>query len=178
MTSPRELVTEIAKQTGVPEGTVVQHDRNLAVAGLRSVGGRGRAVAQVTYSDATNLLIAVAGSPNVKDSVKIVQTYSALTSSNALMSGIIERGHTFGEALATLLKAAPSNGEIYADVDRDLIEVSLFGPAPSARIEWDAQGSKGRVEYRNDNEGPFADLQFIAKFSQVTLRKLGQLLSK
>src|SRR5690606_10667084 len=112
MATPKELVAKIAAMTGVPEGTVIQHDRNLSVAGLRTVGGRGRAAATVTYQDAANLLIAVAGSRNVKDSVKTVQEYAELKARDPMVfdddGKDVIRGRTFGDALAALLEALPA----------------------------------------------------------------------
>lgn len=82
MASPGELVRTVAEVLGVPEPTVVVHDRNLVKAGLRSKGGRGRSAARVTAADAVNLLIAVAGSAwyhsGIKDTVATVKDYAPL----------------------------------------------------------------------------------------------------
>lgn len=53
----------------------MQHDRNLVAAGRRSKGGRGRSAAKVTPQDGASLLIAVAGSNYVKDSVETLEQY-------------------------------------------------------------------------------------------------------
>lgn len=58
MATPGELVKVIAEVLGVPEPTVVVHDRNLVIAGLRTKGGRGRSAASVTTADGTNVLFA------------------------------------------------------------------------------------------------------------------------
>src|SRR4051794_4482709 len=88
--SPRQLVECTAEILGVSEGTVVVHDRNLATSPtpLRSVGGRGRAVAKVTAEDAANLLIAVAASDSVKNSAKTVLAYRDLQGGHAISSGV------------------------------------------------------------------------------------------
>jgi hypothetical protein len=39
--TPGKLVRAVADMLGAPEATVIQHDRNLVAAGLRSKGGRG-----------------------------------------------------------------------------------------------------------------------------------------
>lgn len=70
MATPGELVHAIAEALGVPEPTVVVHDRNLVVAGLRTKGGRGRSAAKITANDAANLLIAVAGSTGYNAAIK------------------------------------------------------------------------------------------------------------
>lgn len=185
MASPKELVSEIAKQTGVPEGTVVQHDRNLSVAGLRTMAGRGRAAAQVTYQDAANLLIAVAGSRNVKDSVKTVEEYANLKARDPMVFNDngekVVRGRTFGDALAALLEAVPADRDAYADPEHGSVEVSIYGPRPAARIEWKVGNRSDTLDYREvrqrDAPRPFADLQFIARFTQVTLGHVGELVA-
>ena len=80
MASPGELVKTIADVLGVPEASVVVHDRNLVVAGLRTKGGRGRSAAKMTALDAANLLIGVAASSVVKETVETVQDYADLPS--------------------------------------------------------------------------------------------------
>ncbi|KQY12630.1 hypothetical protein [Rhizobium sp. Root482] len=178
MATPKELVAQIAHQTGVPEGTVTLHDRNLMNAGLRSEGQRGRGRSVVNYQDAANLLIAVAGSRNVKDSVKTVRDYAGLVASQPLVFGQIKRGHNFADALSAMLEAVPADRDAYAGRDGGTIEVWLYGPTPRARIEWELATSTGRVDYRAPSEPrPFADLQFIARFSQVTLGHVGDLVS-
>ncbi|MGN7294690.1 hypothetical protein ACTHQP_17570 [Rhizobium sp. SAFR-030] len=178
MATPKQLVAKVAEITGVPEGTVIQHDRNLSVAELRTTGGRGLAVAKVTFDDAANLLIAVAGSRNVKDSAKTVREYRELGSSHALDFGDVKRGHTFGDALAALMEAAPKERDLFAGSEGGTIEVSIFGPNPAARIEWQLPNSQGRVDYRSKSKRTFADLQFVSKFSQVTIGHVGDLLSE
>jgi hypothetical protein len=178
MATPKELVAQIARQTGVPEGTVILHDRNLMNAGLRSEGQRGRGKSVVTFADAANLLIAVAGSRNVKDSAKTVRDYSGLVASQPLVFGDTKRGHSFGDALAAMLEAVPADRGAYAGSDGGTIEVWLYGPRPSARIVWELATTTGRVDYEAPRERLlFADLQFIAKFSQVTLGHVGELVA-
>jgi hypothetical protein len=70
--TPGQLVKAVAIALDVPEETVVQHDRNLVVAGLRTKGGRGRSAPSVTPRDAARLITAVLGSVKVKDSAPVV----------------------------------------------------------------------------------------------------------
>lgn len=134
MASPGEMVKRIAETFGAPEATVTLHDRNLADAGLRTKGGRGRSAAKMTASDVANLLVAVAGSSMVKDAVQTVEAYANLPARNGEFSFESEenRGdfdgnepkrwhlsgfpiatlqglpaeHTFRDALAALITAA------------------------------------------------------------------------
>jgi hypothetical protein len=71
--TPGQLVKAVAIALDVPEETVVQHDRNLAVAGLRTTGGRGRSAPDVTHRDAARLVASILGSVRVKDSASVVQ---------------------------------------------------------------------------------------------------------
>lgn len=80
MASPGEMVKRIAETFGAPEATVTLHDRNLADAGLRTKGGRGRSAAKMSATDVANLLVAVAGSSMVKNAVQTVEDYSGLPS--------------------------------------------------------------------------------------------------
>jgi len=73
--SPGELVRKLSELLGIAERTIVLHDRNLVVAGLRSKGGRGTSAARMTARDAAHLLVAVLGSSHVKNSAETVRRY-------------------------------------------------------------------------------------------------------
>lgn len=76
MSTPGELVAVMASALGVPQATVIVHDRNLVAAGLRSKHGRGRGAAHVNARDAAHLLIAILGSRQVRDSADTVARFS------------------------------------------------------------------------------------------------------
>lgn len=184
MATPKQLVTKIAEVTGVPEGTVILHDRNLMVAGLRSLGVRGRGTSAVTFEDAANLLIAVAASRNVKDSAKVVASYRDLPADTILDFGDEKRGATFGDALAALMEALAASPEAWkAGGDDDgYVDVFLYGPRSSAKIEItrNAKMSPYRYEpgYAAERRMAGGDLQFISKFSQSTLGHVGTLVAE
>jgi hypothetical protein len=73
--TPRQLVQAVSIALNVPEETVVQHDRNLVVAGLRTKGGRGRSAPLMTPLDAARLLVAALASFRTKDSVTTVNQF-------------------------------------------------------------------------------------------------------
>jgi hypothetical protein len=73
--TPGQLAKAVSVALDVSEETVVQHDRNLVVAGLRTKGGRGRSAPKVTYQDAARLLTATLGSVRTKDSVSTVKAF-------------------------------------------------------------------------------------------------------
>lgn len=183
MATPKQLVAKIAQTTGIPEGTVILHDRNLMTAGLRSLGVRGRGTSAVTYDDAVNLLIAVAVSRNVKDSAKVVVAYRDLPAENILEFADVKRGATLGDALSALMEVLAESPDVWkAGKDPDgFVDVFLYGPQPTARIEI-TRNSKLDV-FRYEPEYPLwqrpavTDLQFISKFTQSTLGHVGTLIS-
>lgn len=184
MATPKQLVSKIAEVTGVPEGTVILHDRNLMVAGLRSLGVRGRGTSAVTFGDAANLLIAVAASRNVKDSAKVVSSYKDLPADYPIDFTDEQRGASFGDAIAALMEVLAASPEAWkAGSDEDgFVDVFLYGPNPSAKIEIRANGKDHRYRYepRFGRERPRSagDLQFISKFSQSSLGHIGTLVAE
>lgn len=78
LASPGEMVKAIASVLGVSEAQVVQHDRNLAIAGVRPVGGRGRSAAKMTPRDVANLLISVVAGSDAKKTVEALNDYASL----------------------------------------------------------------------------------------------------
>ena len=116
MATPKQLVEVVATIFNVSEATVTVHDRNLSVAGLRTMAGRGRAAAHVTSRDAANLMVAVAASRNVKDSVYTVEQFGGLQSKQNWESYLLNPpemkglgiNHTVVEAIAALIELAMS----------------------------------------------------------------------
>jgi hypothetical protein len=77
--TPGQLVKAVSVALDVPEETVVQHDRNLVVAGLRTTGARGRNAPHVTHLDAARLFVATLASIRTKDSVDAVKGFEGAT---------------------------------------------------------------------------------------------------
>lgn len=136
MATPGELVHCIASMLKVPVPTVVQYDRNLAAAGLRSKGGRGLSAARVTSQDAANLLIAIVGAPmsgaTVKETLATWHRFSPLRADlgNSPLSASdfshwkrelptlsrLRKRHTFRDAIAALIDSA-ARGEFENSVN-------------------------------------------------------------
>jgi hypothetical protein len=158
MASPGQLVHVLAAALGIPEATLAQHDRNLRNEGLRSVRGRGWAAPNVTARDLAQLIIAILGSAQVKDSDASVRRYAATRayaprSSENLFArlGIDElaalpREHSFIDVLEALIVAA-STGSLAKSLARQakkhksdmeavapLIEVAALTPGTSGEI--------------------------------------------
>jgi len=138
MASPGQLVDTVAQVLGVPQPTVKVHDYNLSVAGLRSKGGRGRSAAKMTSADAANLLIAVAASSFVKDTVDTVRDYADLPVFHNMSASwadtlpslqALSREHTMREALIGLIDAARSG-----DLLNWITEVTPVENRPSIRM--------------------------------------------
>lgn len=156
MATPGQLVQTMADVLGIPATTVAQYDRQLAEAGLRTVGGRGTSAAKVTAIDAANLLITVLGSPvsgpSIKAAKQTCHTFGSLPVDHSfsdtqkfkqfglLSLAELPKKHTFREALATLIQGA-SEGELFRTSDRDdeLMEDDfLFGVTVESTTRWAA----------------------------------------
>jgi hypothetical protein len=121
MATPGSLRQSVADALGLSDQLekIDVHLRNLREAGLIAKAKTGRGAAEMGPGDAANLLIAVAASEFVKDSVKSVERFSALTADPASLSihggrqlrdsrrpqplVDLSEGHTFGAALRQTL---------------------------------------------------------------------------
>jgi hypothetical protein len=113
--TPGQLVKAMSIALDVPEEVVVQHDRNLVVAGLRTTGARGRNAPHVTPLDAARLFVATLGSVRTKDSVQTVKIFEkAIVSPGPDRSGGVAdiaiqklpTGHNLIEGLAAVIAEA------------------------------------------------------------------------
>lgn len=137
MASPGELVHALAEALGLPEPTLVVHDRNLASAGLRTKGGRGWAAAKVGARDAAHLLTAVLGSGQVKDSVAAVRRYGKARPQRQSSTKKL-----FKEIGIKELAALPSDHSFI-----DALEVLIQSAATGSLAQWlaaEAKGTRGR----------------------------------
>jgi hypothetical protein len=73
--TPGQLVKAVALALDVREETVVRHDRNLVVAGLRTKGGRGPSAPSVTTLDAARLFVATLASIKIRGSEQVVRRF-------------------------------------------------------------------------------------------------------
>jgi hypothetical protein len=186
LATPKDLVRAVSAVLGTAEATVTVHDRNLALAGLRTVGGRGLAAAMMTSRDAANLLVAVAASNSVKDSAKTVREYHSLRTRQEpriTIKRYAELGshHSFIEGLTALIDAA-AHGETpdrpggYWNMD-----VHLEGPRSiRATIEWKVGDTESWVHYsaphNPKNEVMLFDLEKRSTFTHVTILSIGAII--
>jgi hypothetical protein len=161
MVSSVELSECVAEALGVPTATVLLHMRNLREEGLLTQGGRGRSSARMTPTDAANLLIAVVGSRNVKDSVKTVNEYGKLLgplgwdwekhqptkrTKNVLLPvpEVIQlvKAHRFTKALAALIESATSGSleRVASETVAEQVNLLLPGYTQKLRIDVTLKG--------------------------------------
>jgi hypothetical protein len=212
MATPGELVEVLADVLGISPTSVAQYDRVLAENGLRSKSGRGTSAAKVTAIDAANLLLAVVASPlagmPVREAVQTCTTYGSLIELEkgswrenfprlGLPSmGALPPGHSFRDALATLIDGAsrkeffkiPVAGE-RPITKADAFDIEFDGPRPWAHIF--ANGLIGEPdpnemarfvyvhpeEVKRFKKGPKGDLHQTRHISFATVRRLGCLLA-
>lgn len=179
--SPGELVWKVSELLGIPEPTIVQHDRNLVVAGLRSKSGRGTSAARMTPCDAARLLVAVLGSDQVKNSAQTVGRYSETrihkpTSEgyqHSAVAGLIRLApdHSFVDALESLIAAAQDGSLQHAmhhDIEEfrgekigfpPIIEVTVQTPQQIADLSIRGARMSGHARYGLPD--PWADHQTL-----------------
>jgi hypothetical protein len=189
--TPGKLVRAVANMLGAPEAIVIQHDRNLVAAGLRSKGGRGLSAAQVTSRDAANLLIAICGSSpfgaSVKETVTTYRRYEPLRAfsrsnkpgnfsrvkSQFPTLGLLPDGHSFRDALAALIDSIAAGEFKWHRWETGDVYVSLRDLGPTASINVEGDKSILLFYRRTANlQDIDADLQQVRSFSIATLREL------
>lgn len=185
MTSPAQLVETISRVTGVPLPTIVDIDRKLVKANLRSKGGRGLHAAQMTPLDAARLLTAVLANPQASASAEAVERYArtrvdkARSSDKLFMSAQLDDlsslsvGHSFIDALAALIDSVSSGAlaALIAKADEDWlpsIEVFAFTRATRGRIRIAGLPNRltASVEYMPARGAPPSPLGFTGDLEQ------------
>jgi len=155
--SPGELVRKFSELLGIAEPTIVLHDRNLVVAGLRSKSGRGNSAARMTARDAAHLLVAVLGSSHVKDSAETVRRYRETRFHKSGSGGYddstiaalrnLPPDHSFVDAIEALIAAAAAGSlELYINVSE--IEGQKIGYEAIVEITVQTPGQLGDISIR------------------------------
>jgi hypothetical protein len=161
MATPGKLRDVVADALGLSAQIqmVDVHLRNLREAGLISKAKRGRGAAEVGPTDAANMLIAVAGSAYVKESVGTVEKYGSLEVDPSALAfhgwknlqahfyghqGWVFAEHTkFSQALSRILVLI-SEGRFFSETSdrladrqrREYISVRLYWPFAAASIHY------------------------------------------
>src|ERR1700738_2424695 len=167
--SPGELVRKFSELLGIAEPTIVLHDRNLVVAGLRSKSGRGNSAARMTARDAAHLLVAVLGSSHMKDSAEMVRRYRETRFHKSASGGYddstiaalrnLPPDHSFVDAIEALIAAAaggPLEMSMYVNVSEvegekigyeTIIEITVQTPGQLGDISIRGGGASGHGRY-------------------------------
>jgi len=157
--SPGELVRKFSELLGIAERTIVLHDRNLVVVGLRSKSGRGTSAARMTARDAAHLLVAVLGSSHVKDSAETVRRYRETRLHKSTSGGYdtstidalrdLPPDHSFVDAIEALIAAAADGSlEPAMYVSTAEIEGTKFGYEAIIEITVQTPGLLGDISIR------------------------------
>lgn len=160
--TPGELVKTVAQVLGLPEATVVVHDRNLVVAGLRSKAGRGRGSAQVNVRDAAHLLTAILASGQVRDSARSVERYSETRPQRSTSTKKL-----FGQIGVTELAGLPADHSFV-----DALEAMLNSTATGSLAAWLAQEAK-RARGRKADVAPLIEVAALTPGTLGDIRIAG-----
>lgn len=189
MASPGQLVEVMADVLGVPVTTARVHDRHLAVAGLRSMHGRGIGAAKVTAGDAARLLVAILGSLTLADSVETVKRYARSRPETDGRSRhpwahlrideltTLAPEHSLTDALeALIISAATGTLAAMMDEDRRGTRATRVMVAPMMEISMLATATLGAVRIAGVGNGRTAALRYSIPFTVARKRPSGRAL--
>ena len=165
-TSP-DLIKTASAATGLPLATVTDLDRRLAIAGLRSKGGRGPNAAKMTPLDAARLLTAVLASPQSNEAAEAVMRYEHTQpdtdrSNKGLFGKIglddlaaLPAEHGFVDGLAALITSAAS-GSLAR-----LMTGTKGAKAPHLEVFAFTQATRGRIRISGLPNGVTANVEYL-----------------
>jgi hypothetical protein len=168
MASPAELMQTVSAATGVPLATVVDLDRRLVKAELRTKGGRGLNVARMTPLDAARLLTAVLASPQANEAARALEHYidtrvdKQRSSEKLFAAGEISElaalpeQHAFVDGLAALITSA-STGTLAT-----LMASSENGWTPRLEVFAFTRAVRGRIRIAGLPNGLTASVEYVA----------------
>jgi hypothetical protein len=167
MAGPAQLVQIVSDATGVPLPTIVDIDRRLVKAKLRTIGGRGLSAARMTPLDAARLLTAVLGSSQANAAADAVERYALTRPDKASSSeggfaaselaelNALPARHSFVDALAALINSAAggSLATLMAESDGWVPGIEVYGFTRAVRgrirIAGMPNGRTASVEYES-----------------------------
>jgi hypothetical protein len=202
MASPAQLVATVSRATGVPLPTVVDIDRKLAKAGLRTMSGRGRSAARMTAGDGARLLTAILASAQATEAANAVQRYMAttldkrrsthdLTTLAGKVFSSLRARHGFVDALEALIVSA-MHAEQTASRTKGRspsIEVFAFTRATYGRVRVSGLAdrstvvaeylpeAKARLSSNSGSDGP-GDLEQSRRITGRTILAVAELLAE
>jgi hypothetical protein len=182
MASPAQLTKTVSTATGLSLATVVDLDRRLVIAELRTKGGRGFSAACMTPLDAARLLTAVLASPQANEAAEAVERYidtrvDQQRSSERLFAAAeigeltaLPARHSFVDGLAALIASA-STGALAR-----LIAASENRWIPRLEVFAFTQAVRGRIRIAGLSNGLTANVEYApgtAGIRSGRIRKTG-----
>ena len=169
MASPAQLMETISGATGVPLATVVDIDRRLVKAELRTKGGRGFNAAQMTALDAARLLTGILGSAQANTAAEAVERYAQTRvdrarSSDKMFTAVqlddlaaLPARHGFVDALTALI-ASGSSGSLAR-----LIAAARDDRCPHIEIFTFTRATRGRIRISGLPNGLTASMEYVPR---------------
>ena len=202
MASPAELTQTVSDATGVPLATVVDIDRKLLKAGLRTKGGRGLNAARMQPLDAARLLMAILASPQANEAATAVERYAQTGVDKSLSSegqfsatglddlAALPIRHSFVDALAAIMTSATAGSLATLESEagqrvQPSIEIFAFTRATRGRIRITGlpNGLTAGVEYILDGRSRIGspdtatgDLEQSRRITERTIFPVAELL--
>lgn len=184
MARPGQLADAIAEVFDQEVATVRQQARLLRDAGHMSLEKAGRGAGTMTTRDATNLLIAVAGSSRVKYSTRPVEQHGACRSKEGAwdfpFAGLPELlalgpGHTFADTIEALL-CSVINGSV--DSETGLLNGRGIEQTPILKVEVDMHEPRSVSEVRiglhgRDEDGTPQMIHPVSRYYEIHISHRG-----
>jgi hypothetical protein len=167
MASPAQLVRTVSLVTGLPLPTIVDIDRKLVEAKLRTKGGRGFSAARMTSLDAARLLTAILASPQANVAASAVVRYAAThpdrtRSSDAFFASAklndlaaLPANHSFVDGLAAVIASAV-NGPL-----AKIIAAADERAPPTIEVFAFTQATRGRIRIAGLPNGLTASMEYV-----------------
>ena len=169
MVSPTRLVATLSAATGIALPTMVDTDRKLVIARLRTKNGRGRNAARVTSLDAARLITAILASPQANQSADAVERYALTQLDRSRSSARLYDGtgladlaalpdrHCFVDALSAVITSLV-NGSL-ASVRRDNPDSSL----PRIEVFAFTRATYGRIRIATRKDAPPVSVEYVLR---------------
>ena len=208
MASPAQLVETVSGATGLPLATVVDIDRRLVKAGMRTIGGRGFSAARMTPLNAARLLTAVLASAQSNTSAEAVERYlntrvDKARSSERLYAltdladlAALPVRHSFVDAIAALIASASSGSlakliaastdgwiphiELYAftRATRGRIRITGLPNGLTASVEYHLPSAAKKVGHTRIADADLGDLEQSRRITERTILPIAELLAQ
>lgn len=189
--TPSTLVKVVAKTIDVPEPVMIQHDRRIAEAGFRTMGGRGASAPDMTLADAAKLIIAGVSLPK-GDYSQTLSFVRGLWNAKPAEKGLpdwlrpkfpaLSRAKdnptsTFGDALTALLQDC-ADGHMKSFVDEHRGESFCLELMPefwgTAWLKFADGDNEAALEFRGHTSGVAAVRVSIHRISATPLIKIAE----